>query len=166
MGCPGHSHCTKWSKRQLEVHLWAWCNRALSHKDLFSTPSTHLTACWSHGGNDTIHRGWSSHTFLAWFPPHTTNPSIMSASANIFQDHRRVGGRGRGVSGLWLTTNTFPSDVLWAQRGVSIPEAQGGGVSHQTVVAGPRASPWAVAPSFWGGKCWTNLTSMNHSCSS
>lgn len=104
MGCPGHSCCTKWSKRQLEVHLWAWCNRALSHKDLFSTPSTHLTACWSHGGNDTIHRGWSGHTFLAWFPPHTTNPSIMSASANIFQDHRRV-GEGGGGGCQWSVTD-------------------------------------------------------------
>lgn len=85
-GCPDHCKCTKWPDHQLEVGCG--CDAAVQpQRPIFNlTPSTHLTAFCSDRGNDTIHRGRSYSTFLAWFPPHSSNPSIMCVTANIFQD--------------------------------------------------------------------------------
>lgn len=95
------------------------------------------------------------------------NPSIMSTTADVFQDHRLAGGIGgwRKVKGPSQsevsTTNKFTKDNPWAQSGgVSLPEAQR---TSSGCCTRPRASHCAVAPSFWGGECWTNLAAMTNS---
>lgn len=74
-----------------------------------------------------IKSGSSYSAFYALSPPSPKNPSIMSVTANIFQDYSHVGRElrqnrinGFSQSELWLTSNSFSLEDFWA----SIPEAQ------------------------------------------